>query len=141
MDLGATVCGPRRPDCGGCPAAAWCRFAARAAAEGSKPGAADAQPQGAPRRRIPAASRAIPFTASSRWLRGRIVDRLRDAPNGTWTAIDPPIGDHDGPAVGVALAALERDGLIELEDLGPLRTAAIDRESAGVELRRARLPG
>ena len=141
MDLGATVCGPRLPNCGGCPASAWCRYATRAAAEGAQPAAADAPPPGAPRRRVPGGSRAVPFTSSSRWLRGRIVDRLRAAPNGTWTAFDPPIGDHDGPAVGIALAALERDGLIELEGVAPLDAAAIDRESGGVMLRRARLPG
>ena len=27
MDLGATLCRPRRPDCGACPAKPWCRYA------------------------------------------------------------------------------------------------------------------
>ena len=42
MELGARVCTPRRPDCGGCPVAAWC------AARGS--GSAETLPRPAPRR-------------------------------------------------------------------------------------------
>jgi A/G-specific adenine glycosylase len=140
MDLGATVCGPRRPDCGGCPAANWCGYATRAAAEASQTAAAGAPPSRETRPRTPA-GRALPFTSSTRWLRGRIVERLRAAPNGTWTAFEPPIGDHDGPAVGIALAALERDGLIELEGVAGSGAAEIDRASVGVTLSRARLPG
>ena len=33
MDIGATVCRPRRPDCDSCPARPWCRFAAHASHE------------------------------------------------------------------------------------------------------------
>ena len=40
----------------------------------------------------------LPFP-SSRWLRGRILDRLRDARDGAWLAFDGPIGDHDPAAV------------------------------------------
>jgi hypothetical protein len=45
----------------------------------------------------------------------RIVDRLRAAPDGAWTEVDAPIGSHDAVAVGVALDALARDGLVELD--------------------------
>ena len=68
---------------------------------------------------------AAPFTTTSRWLRGRIVEQLRDAPNGEWVVLKGPIGDHDQAAVDVAAAALERDGVIVLgspEDPGePVR--------------------
>jgi hypothetical protein len=57
----------------------------------------------------------VPFAATSRWLRGRILDRLREADDPAWTAIAAPIGEHDGPAVEAALRALAREGLIELD--------------------------
>jgi A/G-specific adenine glycosylase len=106
MDVGATVCRPRRPDCTACPAMSWCRLAARPAS-GSRgaPPADEPRPRVAPR----------PFPATSRWLRGRIVERLRAAPAGMWTTIDGPIGEHDRPAVTAALVALAREGLVELD--------------------------
>ncbi len=101
MDLGATVCRPARPDCPACPARRWCAAAAATAtARGPRPA------------HRPAAR----FTGSSRWLRGRIVDRLRDAPPGTAVAFDAPIGEHAQGAVVAALEALARDGVVELVD-------------------------
>jgi A/G-specific adenine glycosylase len=103
MDLGATVCRPRRPACEACPAEAWCSFAG-----GPRPTAAAAsvaRPRAAP----------IAFASTSRWLRGRIVDRLRSAPDGAWARIEGPIGQHDEAAVSAALAALADEGLIELD--------------------------
>ena len=100
MDVGATFCRPRNPLCGGCPARAWCRYA-RAAAGGG----ADA----------PAARRAKPaqrFATTTRWLRGRIVERL--AGEDGWTAIRGSIGEHPADAVASALTALRRDGIVEL---------------------------
>lgn len=125
MDLGATVCRPRRPDCAACPARAWCRFSADApSAEADA--AADGLARGTARRSPPS------FPSTSRWLRGRIVDRLRGASDGAWTVVAGPIGDHDQRAVSVALEALAREGLVELEVL-ERRTAS--REAS----RRARL--
>jgi hypothetical protein len=66
-----------------------------------------------------------PFRSTSRWLRGRIIDRLRDATGGTWVTFDEAIGDHDPVAVAGALDRLARERLVEL------------RGSASVE---ARLP-
>jgi A/G-specific adenine glycosylase len=97
MDVGATFCRSRRPVCGGCPVRAWCRFAA-----------ADAAPVGVERTRLP-------FPQTSRWLRGRILDRLRGADDATWTHFPDAIGDHDPTAVATALAAMARDGLVELD--------------------------
>jgi len=64
-----------------------------------------------PRARAPAQ----PFHATTRWLRGRIVDRLRDAEDLAWTVIGAPIGDHDAMAIQRALMALARDGIVELD--------------------------
>ena len=104
MDVGATLCRPRRPDCGACPARAWCRYAA------------------APPTLMPTVARTRPevrFETTSRWLRGRILEQLRAAADGIWTTIPGPLGTHDADAVGDALAALARDGLVELDALDP----------------------
>lgn len=105
MDLGGTVCLPRKPRCDECPISTWCRFARES---GSSLASA---PRG--RRGLP------PFDASTRWLRGRIIDRLRDAVgNGRagdgWVRFEDPIGKHPAASIGPALATLARDGLVEL---------------------------
>ena len=104
MDVGATLCRPRRPDCGACPAQAWCEYAA------------------APPTLAPPVARTRPdrrFETTSRWLRGRILEQLRAAADGVWTTIPGPLGTHDADAVGDALAALARDGLVELDAVDP----------------------
>lgn len=65
----------------------------------------------APNRRV----RSAPFRATNRWLRGRILDRLRAAADGDWVALDGPIGDHTHERVRAAARALAADGVIELE--------------------------
>jgi A/G-specific adenine glycosylase len=104
MDIGATFCRPR-PLCDGCPIRAWCRYAAG--------GGRDE----APATRRPAAR----FPTTSRWLRGRIVDRLRSAAPGTWLTFWGPIGDHTHDRVIAALGAIERDGLLERDPADPSR--------------------
>ncbi len=123
MDIGATLCRPRRPLCETCPAEPWCRYA--------QIGATGEAPLGPSRPPRPRATReaAAPFSMTSRWLRGRIVERLRGAPNGEWVELAGPIGDHDQPAVDAALTALVRDGVIVL-----------DSEQDAGRPRRARLP-
>jgi A/G-specific adenine glycosylase len=102
MDMGALVCRPARPDCGRCPARPWCRYAAASA------------PVAGLRSRD--RSRAEPaFPATSRWLRGRILDRLRAAPDAAWVELAAPIGAHETEAVVVAARAMAREGLVELE--------------------------
>ncbi len=105
MDVGATLCRPGRPRCGACPLEAWCRWA-------------QADARGTPRiirtRQAPAGP-APSFASTTRWLRGRIVDRLRAADDGAWTTLDGSIGDHDPAAVARALQALARDGVVELD--------------------------
>ncbi|HYH93217.1 MAG TPA: hypothetical protein VD763_08670 [Candidatus Saccharimonadales bacterium] len=111
MDIGATVCRPRRPDCEACPARTWCRYAADAIAEPATTGAEARPAAGAvTTRRNPAPA----FTATNRWLRGRILDRLRDVPDGAWLVLAEPIGEHDLARVHAAARGLARDGVIEL---------------------------
>ena len=83
MELGATICRPRRPLCGECPLRAGC-----------------AGPDALP---APARPRGERFEASDRWARGRLLAALvaGEAP--------PPLADERRER---ALAGLERDGLI-----------------------------
>jgi A/G-specific adenine glycosylase len=100
MDVGATFCRPRRPDCDACPALTWCRYAA------------------APPDLAPSANRRSSeprFETTTRWLRGRILEQLRSAADGVWTTITVPLGTHGPEAIRDALAALARDGLVELD--------------------------
>ena len=109
MDLGATVCRPAAPRCAECPAARWCRSATRVTRR--------------VRRDEPAAG--ATFASTSRWLRGRIVDQLRDVSDDEWGAVTGPIGEHGEGAVDTALLAMESEGLIErdLADPGRVRLA------------------
>ena len=110
MDVGASVCRPVRPDCDACPARPWCRFAQRAAA---------GAPEITARRRPDAGPTPTPaFPTTSRWLRGRILDRLRATPDDGWLVLDAPIGSHDRAAVAGAARALAREGLLELDGIG-----------------------
>jgi A/G-specific adenine glycosylase len=128
MDVGARICRARRIDCGVCPLRPWCRTAAG----GRQPVARSAP-------RSPARGghiRPAAFEASTRWLRGRIVDRLRDAPDGTWLRFDGPLGNHPPEAVSAALDALASEGLLErsTEDAAAARlpTGRADRATAPV---------
>jgi len=105
MDLGATVCRPRNPRCHACPVRAWCRFAAAATNERAE----------APPARATAARRSVPFPDTNRWLRGRILDRLRAAPDRVWVTIEPPIGGHTADRVLAAVTAMAADGLLEVD--------------------------
>jgi A/G-specific adenine glycosylase len=116
MDVGATICRPARPACGGCPVRAWCIYRARAADGG---GAEGRPPERHARRPTPA------FPTTARWLRGRIIDRLRSAPDGVWVALEDPIGSHDAVAVGKAARALAGEGLVELDGSAPTLTGRL----------------
>jgi A/G-specific adenine glycosylase len=105
MDVGATFCRPRRPDCGACPARQWCRYAF-------------APPQRSVRGRVPADGA---FETTSRWVRGRILDELRGAEDGAWIRIAGPLGLHGADSIRGALGALARDGLVELDPADTLR--------------------
>jgi A/G-specific adenine glycosylase len=104
MDLGATVCRAQSPACATCPVRDGCRYAAT--------GGAGEQARSTP-------AHEAPFPATSRWLRGRILDSLRDGSG--WVDVDARIGQHERPTVEVALADLAADGLIERADGDALR--------------------
>jgi A/G-specific adenine glycosylase len=101
MDIGAAFCRPRAPRCDDCPLRTACLFALAGGAE-------SAAGTGAKR---PAAVR---FESTSRWLRGRILDRLRDAEG--WITFEGAIGAHDSIAVRESIAKLAAEGMIELVD-------------------------
>jgi A/G-specific adenine glycosylase len=126
MDIGATVCRPARPSCAACPAKPWCRAArelgdggvgrrmaggTRAIRPATRPSATRSRPT------------AVPFEQTTRWLRGRLVDRLRDAVPGEVLVLDGPLGAHSPEAVARALAGLARDGMVELDAAGRARLA------------------
>jgi A/G-specific adenine glycosylase len=103
MELGATVCVARRPRCAECPLRAWCASVDRV--------------EDVPRR----GRSEPPFEQTTRWLRGRIVARLRDLDDGRWERLPGELGDHDEAAIAVAVAGLERDGLLERRPDGAVR--------------------
>jgi A/G-specific adenine glycosylase len=105
MDLGATVCRSAAPRCAECPASTWCRSVA-----------SRARPRRAPRREPEPG-----FGSTARWLRGRILDQLRDVRGAAWGTVRAPVGIHNKGAVEAALNALEAEGLIEWRRADPAR--------------------
>jgi A/G-specific adenine glycosylase len=113
MDVGATICTARAPKCLLCPLRASCAAAPVDAA------ALALLARGAVRR---SPQEALPFERTTRYLRGRIIDRLRDVAPGdaldlddlvaALAAIVPADRVVEIPAVA---AALERDGIVVSE--------------------------
>ena len=100
MDIGAAFCRPREPRCGDCPLQGGCRYAGES--------------RGPAAERTASTKRAKPmrFELTSRWLRGRILDRLRDAED--WITFDRAIGAHDSTAVRATVERLAAEGMIDL---------------------------
>jgi A/G-specific adenine glycosylase len=92
MDLGRVVCRPD-PRCGECPLARACLYRARGAA-----------PSRAPRRQQA-------FEGSFRQVRGAVVSALRGTCGATLASLARSTG-HTLERVALAVAALERDGLV-----------------------------
>jgi hypothetical protein len=107
MDIGAAFCRPRDPHCDACPLRAMCRYESKRAEEA---------PQTSTRRAAASADPLPRFVLTTRWLRGRIIDRLRDAPNGDWVTFGAAIGAHDRAAVVASLSRLSTEGMIELDN-------------------------
>jgi len=112
MDLGSIVCTARAPKCGSCPLRRDCKAAAL--------GNGRFERRRAERRRPP--QQATPFRKSTRYARGRIVDRLRDLPPGERISlldlhrdVAAALPERSVEDVRTVLAALERDGLISLD--------------------------
>ncbi|MEX1296645.1 MAG: A/G-specific adenine glycosylase [Candidatus Limnocylindrales bacterium] len=104
MELGATVCTARRPRCPDCPVAAWCASAGMVVI---------------PERRTRPTEPA--FEASSRWLRGRIIAYLRALDGQEWGSLPTSIGVHGADDIEAAVAALQREGLLERGPDGVVR--------------------
>jgi A/G-specific adenine glycosylase len=107
MDLGARICTEANPRCLMCPARPYCASAGRVA------------PAVRERQAPYAARKETPFAGSTRYYRGRIVERLRGLAPGTsislpalGPAIKPDYGDVDLPWLRALVAGLERDGLL-----------------------------
>jgi A/G-specific adenine glycosylase len=105
MDLGATICVARVPRCDACPIRAGCRV-------GQSGAPIALESAGAPSK-APRPSPAFPSTR--RWLRGRILDRLRDATDDAWVAFEDPIGTHPLPAVLGEVRRMSSEGLLETD--------------------------
>ena len=116
MDVGATFCRPRTPHCPACPAAAWCAYA-----RGRQARTSTGQSRSAGRAKGPGSDAAVRFDRTTRWLRGRILDRLRDAEAGAWVRFHGPIGSHGSKAVGDAIVTLADEGLLEHDPASPGR--------------------
>ena len=110
MDLGATICTARAPKCLICPMQTAC---AAAPIDGVQLEAARAAHS---RKRSP--QEAIPFEQTTRYARGRIIDRLRELPPGKRISL-LDLHDEVTSRIGRSaeelerlVSALERDGLI-----------------------------
>ena len=121
MDVGATLCRPRAPRCKSCPARPWCQFTSKVPPESAvSAGSVPSRPARKP---------SAPFPHTNRWLRGRILDRLRAAPGAEWVSLAGAIGTHDESRVRAAAMAMAADGVLEVAH----------PDDAGARLR-ARLP-
>jgi A/G-specific adenine glycosylase len=111
MDLGATICTARAPKCLLCPLREQCAAAPVDAAK------LDRLRQAAAAHRSP--QNALPYERTTRYARGRIVDRLRELPAGRRISlidlhhdIAPAISGRSIEEVGDFVAGLERDGIV-----------------------------
>ena len=132
MDLGATICLPRRPLCARCPLATQCRALAEAGSVALFPSGDDvarlrearmtdraiAEPRATYDAKSPART-PVPFTSTARYFRGRIIATLRDLPGDeslSLAELGPRIregfAEADMPWLRALLARLERDGLL-----------------------------
>jgi A/G-specific adenine glycosylase len=114
MDLGAAICTARAPKCLLCPLQSACAAAPIDAAHLERARTLHA------RKRSP--QEAVPFEQTTRYARGRIIDRLRALPPGQRISL---LDLHRDVTHGIGrtaeelaqlLAALERDGLVEVRN-------------------------
>jgi A/G-specific adenine glycosylase len=96
MDLASGTCTPRAPRCEACPLAVLCASRGMVIAV------------------EPKTRGGVPFPATTRWLRGRLVAALTAAPPGTWVPLPERLGHHDTDAIGAAAQGLERDRFLDL---------------------------
>jgi A/G-specific adenine glycosylase len=104
MDLASAACRPVNPDCASCPLRELCKSADRV----------KTRPEGAKARATPR------FESTQRWLRGRLLDELRDA-GASGVHVRGARGSHTATAVRSAIASLAREGLAERISSGAYR--------------------
>jgi A/G-specific adenine glycosylase len=111
MDLGASLCTARAPKCLLCPLRASCAAAPIEAAALEAARAAHAKPR--------SPQEALRFESTTRYARGRIVDRLRELPPGAAISlldlhreVAPLLPGRPIEDVDELVGALERDGLV-----------------------------
>jgi A/G-specific adenine glycosylase len=104
MELGAMICVARAPRCADCPVSAWCASAGQVETPARK-----------------ARSTEMAFELTTRWLRGRIVDRLRALDDGQWERLPDAIGAHGEDEIEAAAEALAREGLLQRRPDGAVR--------------------
>ncbi len=126
MDLGALVCLARSPRCGECPVRRWCRaapaFVRRSGLTRSAPRATpERKRQVAAKRGARRPSAEGPFKGSTRYYRGRIVERLRALRDGQTLPLDrlgaavkPGYSPADAAWLRALVTALARDGLVRV---------------------------
>ncbi len=109
MDLGATICTARSPECRRCPLREDCV-------------AAPIEPE---QLHVSPKATSVPFKRTTRYARGRIVDRLRDlAPGRRISLLDlhrsvgSEMPERSVDDVSEFVAALERDGLVSSDGDG-----------------------
>lgn len=114
MDLGATVCTARAPKCGICPLSKTC------AAAPVDAGNLERLRRERTAKRSPQAG--LPFAQTTRFARGRIIDRLRDVPAGKAISLLDLRSDlrcvlppHSLAAVEQTVEALRRDGIVRCD--------------------------
>ena len=95
MDLASSVCRASAPDCSSCPLKTACASAGRVVASKKK-----------------GRSAPVRFGSTARWLRGRLLDELRDAGRGG-VIIRGARGEHPAPAVTATIKQLCDEGLAE----------------------------
>jgi A/G-specific adenine glycosylase len=95
MDLASGVCTRTMPRCDACPVFGMC----------ASRGAAPADDARRPR---------LPFPQTTRWLRGRLIASLTDAPADAWVPLPDRLGTHDRAAIMAAAEGLEREGFLVL---------------------------
>jgi A/G-specific adenine glycosylase len=117
MDLGATLCSARAPKCLVCPLREACAAAPIDAARLAERAAAQAP------RRVP--QERVRFEETTRYVRGRIVDRLRELAAGERISLldlhaelAPRLGSahRERAPFDAIVASLARDGVIDVDD-------------------------
>jgi A/G-specific adenine glycosylase len=112
MDIGATLCTVATPRCMLCPLREAC-IAAPALQDSANRKLAEAS--------TPYIPKQARFTGSTRYYRGRIVEALRQTPEGiAVTSLEPLFGDSPIKDLDSIIASLVRDGLA-VRDSGTLR--------------------